>query len=125
MSRSATSIFVFGIYLVCIGAAFLLAPNLLLSIANIPETQDVWAHLVGFLLLVLSFYYLMGARQRVTAFYRWTLYTRLGAIFFLVGFVLADLTGPVVFLFWLGDLAGAIWTWWALRKDEADQAAAQ
>lgn len=116
-SRAALSILVFGIYLVVIGLIFLLAPNAVLALIGLPPTQEVWAHLVGFLLLVLAFYYLMAARSEIRPFFRWTLYTRFLAVFVLVGFVLAGWIGPVVFLFWLGDLAGALWTLLALRKD--------
>jgi hypothetical protein len=117
MTRSGISIFVFGIYLVLLGAILIAAPNLILSLVSITSTPDIWVRLSGMLLLLLAFYYLMAARQGVTAFYHWTLYTRLSAVLFLITFVLADLVGPVVFLFWLGDLAGAIWTWWALRSE--------
>ena len=118
LSRAALSILVFGFYLVLIGLIFLLAPNVVLSLIGLPPTQEVWAHLAGFLLLVLAFYYIMAARSETCAFFQWTLYPRFLAVFVLVGFVLAGWIGPVVFLFWLGDLAGALWTLLALRKDK-------
>ena len=117
MSRASLSIFVFGIYLVILGSVFILAPNSLLALAGLPATQEVWVHLVGFLLLVLSVYYLLAAKQNVKPFFTWTLYTRFGAIFFLLGFVAFGLIGPVALLFWLGALAGALWTYWALGKE--------
>lgn len=117
-SRAALSIFVFGLYLAILGGIFILAPNALLTLVYLPTTQEVWIRLVGFLLLVLSFYYLMAGRTDTRAFFQWTLYTRLAAIIFLVGFVVAGLISPVALLFWLGDLAGALWTWFALRIDE-------
>ena len=117
MSNTALSILVFGIYLVIIGLIFLLAPNAVLSLIGLPPTHEVWAHLAGMLLLVLAFYYLMAAWSETRPFFQWTLYTRFSAIFVLIGFVWAGWIGPVVFLFWLGDLAGALWTLLALRKD--------
>lgn len=118
-SRAALSIFVFGLYLVILGGIFILAPNVLLSLVSLPTTQEIWIRLVGFLLLVLSFYYIMAGRTNTRAFFQWTLYTRLIAIFFLVGFVVSDLISPLALLFWLGDLAGALWTWRALRLDDS------
>ena len=120
LSRAALSILVFGIYLAALGLVFLLAPNALLALAGIPATQEVWAHLVGMLLLVLATYYLLAATSETWPFFRWTLYTRFSAILVLIGFVVAGLIGPIVYVFWLGDLAGAVWTWLALRKDAQD-----
>ncbi len=117
-SRAALSIFIFGFYLAILGGIFILAPNVLLSLVYLPTTQEVWIRLVGFLLLVLSFYYLMAGRTDTSAFFQWTIYTRLAAIFYLVGFVVFDLISPIALIFWLGDLAGALWTWFALRIDE-------
>jgi hypothetical protein len=119
MSRSATSILVFGLYLVVLGCVLLLIPNLLLSIAGQPPATDPWVRMLGFLLLVLALYYLLAARTATRPFFQWTLYTRLGAPLLLVPLVLLHLLPGVALLFWLGDLAGALWTLWALRTDGA------
>jgi hypothetical protein len=57
MSRAGTSIFLFGIYLVILGLIFSLVTNTLLSIINLPDSQEVWIRLVGMLLLIMAFYY--------------------------------------------------------------------
>ena len=119
LSRSGISIFVFGLYLVFIGAIFILVPNTLLTLVNLPPTQEVWIRLAGMLLLILAFYYLMAARTETKAFYEWTIYARLGSVVFLLGFVLTGLISSLALLFWLGDLAGALWTLFALRKEKA------
>lgn len=116
-SRSAVSVFVFGIYLVLIGGVFILIPNTLLSLVNLPTTQEVWIRLAGMLLVILAFYYLMAARTETKAFFEWTIYARMGSVVILLGFVLTGLISPIALLFWLGDLAGALWTWSALRKE--------
>jgi hypothetical protein len=121
MSRSTTSILVFGIYLVFLGLILLISPNYLLRIVGLPTTSEAWIRLTGMLILVLSFYYIQAARNEVTIFYRWTLYTRLSAIFVLLGFVILELASPVILLFWLGDLAGAIWTWLTLKSENNAQ----
>ena len=117
MSRSGVSIFVFGLYLVSLGAVLILAPNLIQSLAGISTEADIWIRLAGMLMMIMASYYILAAKNGIKVFYRWTLFTRLGAVLFLIGFVLADLVGPIVFLFWLGDLAGVIWTWRALRVE--------
>jgi hypothetical protein len=116
-SRSAVSVFVFGVYLVLIGGIFILIPNTLLSLVNLPTTQEVWIRLAGMLLVILAFYYLMAAITETKIFFTWTIYTRMGSVVVLLGFVLTDLISPIALLFWLGDLAGALWTWSALRRE--------
>ena len=81
MSRSAFSIFVFGIYLVILGVLLVAMPNVLLSLVRIPPTHEVWIRLAGMLLLILAFFYIQVARNDITLFFRWTIYTRLSALF--------------------------------------------
>ena len=119
MSRSATSILVFGIYLAALGFVLLLIPNLLLGLAGLPPATDPWIRMMGMLLLVLALYYLLAARAATRPFFQWTLYTRLGAPLVLVPLVLLGWLPFAALLFWLGDLAGALWTLWALRSEAA------
>ena len=121
MSRSATSIFVFGLYLIVLGLIFVFLPNTLLSLFRLPTTDEVWIRLVGMLLLILAFYYMMAGLTGTKNFFYWTMYTRLSAIVFLLGFVAGGFITPVALLFWLGDLAGAVWTWTALRSESNNE----
>jgi len=117
MSRSALSVFVFGIYVAVLGLLLIADPNPLLALVGIAPTDEVWIRLAGMLLLILGFFYVQAGRADLVPFFRWTLVTRLGAAVFVTGFVLAGWIGPVIILFWLGDLAGALWTWSALRRE--------
>jgi len=63
MSKAAQSLFVFGIYLIALGLFLLTAPNTLITLFGLPETQDVWLHVVGMLLLLLTFYNIPAARH--------------------------------------------------------------
>jgi hypothetical protein len=119
MSRAAKSLFVFGIYLCGLGAALLLAPNLLLRAFGVPPTNEVWIRINGMFVLCLSFYYVQAARNELTVFIRWTVWTRVAVIFYFAAFVLWA-SGPKALL-WFGliDLLAALWTWLALRGDEA------
>ena len=117
MSNSAKSVFFFGLYVALLGFLLIFFPNPLLRLVNVPATQEVWIHLAGMLLLFVGFFYAMAGRTNFVPFFRWTLVTRgVGAIF-VAGFVLAGLISPVIILFWLGDLAGALWTFCALRQE--------
>lgn len=117
MSRSALSVFVFGIYLTVLGLALVLAPNVLLTLFGLPETKEVWIRVVGMLLFLVSFYYIMAARSELKDFFVWSVYVRSMVIVFLALFVSMNWVKPILLLFGVIDLAGAIWTEMARQSD--------
>src|SRR5437667_9456858 len=117
MSRAAKSLFVFGIYLCGLGLILLLAPNLLLQVFRVPPTNEVWIRVNGMFVLCLSFYYVQTARNELTIFIRWTVWTRLAVIVFFAAFVLLLSAPKALLLFGLIDLLSAIWTLFALKRD--------
>lgn len=119
MSRAAKSLFVFGIYLCGLGLFLLLAPNLLLRVFGAPATSEVWIRVNGMFVLCLSFFYVQAARNELTAFIRWTVWARVAVIFYFAAFVLTVSAPKALLLFGLVDLLAAVWTWLALKKDEA------
>jgi hypothetical protein len=118
MSISAKSVVVFAIYLTGMGFGFVFVPNLVLGPLGFPPVTDVWSRVVGMMALLLAFYYIQAARTGLTAFYRWTVYTRVAAFFFFTGFALAGLASPVLILLGGVDLVTALWTAWALRREQ-------
>jgi hypothetical protein len=119
MRNSARSVLIFGWYLVGLGSALLTIPNLLLGIFGLPMTSDVWIRVVGMLVLCLAFYYIQAARHGLTPMLRWTVYVRSGVFVFFGAFVLLGFAGAPLALFGAVDLAGALWTYWALRSESA------
>ncbi len=119
MSRAAKSLFAFGIYLCALGLVLLFVPNLILQFFGVPPTGDVWIRINGMFVLCLSFYYIQTARNELTIFIRWTVWTRIAVIFYFAAFVLLVSAPKALLLFGLIDLLSAIWTWLALKKDEA------
>jgi hypothetical protein len=117
MSRSAQSIFYFGFYIGILGILLVFFPNALLGLVNIPPTNEVWIRLAGMLLIFIGFFYVQAARYNLVPFFKWTLVTRGIAFFFVLGFWLKGYVSWIILLFWLGDLAGLLWTWLALRKE--------
>ncbi len=67
----------------------------------------------------LSFYYVQAARSELTNFIRWAVWARLAVIFYFTAFVPLVSAPGALLLFGLIDLASAVWTWRALKKDEA------
>jgi hypothetical protein len=116
MSKSARSVFVFGLYLGVLGIALLVVPNVLLGMFFLPSTTEVWVRVVGMLVLFLGFYYTLAARKELTDFVRWTLYPRSTVILFFTTFVLLDYAKPPLILFGVVDVLGVIWTALALRS---------
>ncbi|HEX7313659.1 MAG TPA: hypothetical protein VF297_07045 [Pyrinomonadaceae bacterium] len=119
MSGAAKSLLVFGIYLCVLGLVLLLAPNMLLPPFGAPPTSEVWIRLNGMFVLCLSFYYIQAARHELTSLIRWTVPARVAVIVYFAAFVLLLSAPKALLLFGLIDLLAAIWTWLALRKDEA------
>jgi hypothetical protein len=116
MSNSARFVFAFGLYLAVLGLVLVIVPNFLLGLFAIPTTSEVWIRVAGMLLLFLAFYYTQAARAELTAFFGWTVYVRSSVILFFIVSVLLGLAPPILILFGVIDLLGAIWTFLALRS---------
>ncbi len=121
MSRAATSIRVFGIYLIFLGAAVIAAPNLVLALFGLPPTSEVWLRVVGLLAAILGFYYVQAARHDLVPFYRASVPARVAAFLGFVAFVLFGLVKAPLILFGAVDLLGAGWTFFALRSSSSRQ----
>ena len=119
MSKAATSLFVFGIYLCGLGLLLLLVPNLLLQVFSMPPTNEVWIRINGMFVLCLSFYYTQAARHELTRFIRWTVWARAAVILCFSAFVVLVAAPKALLLFGVIDLLSATWTWLALKKDDA------
>ncbi len=122
-SRAAFSMKCFAFYVVGIGSLFLLFPEVMHSLANI-EPPNVISRVFGLILVFLAYYYFKTARadKGMEPFFWATVHTRALAIFVLLVFMLLGFAGPLVVVFGLGDFAGAMWTFWALRRDAKDRA---
>ena len=59
------------------------------------------------------------ARNELRSFIRWTVWARVAFIFCFADFVLLVSAPKALLLFGLIDLLSAIWTWLALKKDDA------
>jgi hypothetical protein len=115
MTRAARSVNVFATYLIALSLVLLIAPNLLLATFGLPETTEVWIRVVGMLVAFLGVYYGVAARMEATAFFRATVMVRLSVPVFFLLFVMAGWAAWPLLIFAGVDLAGAVWTWIALR----------
>ena len=117
MSKSALSMFVFGLYAAVLGIMLIVVPNFLIKTIARTSTTEVWIRVAGLLLVYLGFYYTQAARKEMTDFFRWTVYTRSTVIVFFAAFVLLGFARPPLVMFGVIDLLGAIWTGLALRSE--------
>ena len=116
MSAPARSVFVFGCYLLVLGAGLVLAPDLLLAPFGFAPSTDVWVHVTGMLVLIIGGYYLVAARAQLQPLLRATVYARLGVLACFGVFSALHWGPAALLLFGAVDAAGAVWTALCLRR---------
>ncbi len=110
MSASAISVFVFGAYVIIVGTGFLLMPNAVLPLFKFPKTNEPWIRVMGLIIAILGFYYIIAAQNELTPFF-WA--TVVGRFAIFIGFVLLVVTKkakPMLIGFGAVDAACGIWT---------------
>ncbi|MFC2137409.1 hypothetical protein ACFLTE_04475 [Bacteroidota bacterium] len=110
MSTSAISVFVFGIYIIIVGAGFLLIPNTILPLFKFSKTNEPWIRVMGLIVGILGFYYIIAAQNELTPFF-WA--SVIGRFAVLIGFVLLVVTKkakPMLIGFGIIDAACGLWT---------------
>jgi hypothetical protein len=115
MSKATFSARVFAVYVFAVSTVLVVAPNVLLSIFGIAATHEVWIRVAGVLAFNIGIYAWVGARHR--PFLEASVYTRALVCAAFVVFALLGLASPMIVLFGLIDLAGGLWTWFALKAD--------
>lgn len=118
MSKAAISMFVFSIYMVSVGLTLLVAPNFFFNVLGFPMTDEVWIRIVGMLMVILGYCEIQAARNEVRPFFVWSVHCRVPIIFIFIVFVALNFVKPILLLFGVIDLSGAIWTWLALRSSQ-------
>ncbi|HUM00984.1 MAG TPA: hypothetical protein VL084_01780 [Thermoanaerobaculia bacterium] len=115
MSQATTSIRVFAVYLVILGATLVAAPDLVLAPFGIPHSPEGWIRVIGVLAAVLGLYYFVAARFELVPFYRATVFGRIFVFLSFGALALFGFAPTSLALFGTVDLAGAVWTAAGLR----------
>lgn len=116
MTAAARSLYYFSFYLFGMGIGLMLVPNLVLSIFRLPLTSEVWIRVVGVLAFTIGFYYFNTAAKNNIAFIKLTVPTRIFVFICFTTFAALQYVSPILIAFGAIDLAGAIWTNWALGR---------
>ena len=117
MSKSAKSVFIYGIYLAINGLMLLLVPNVLLNSLGIEPTTEVWIRLAGILLMAIAAYYILAAKYELIVIMKATAFIRFTIIFFFTAFVLLRLVSSSIIIISVIDFLGGAWTFLMLRKE--------
>lgn len=118
MTAAAKSVYYFGFYLYLTGLTLIFIPNVFLNTLQIPETNEVWIRVVGVLAFCLGYYYHRTGVTNNTGFFSLTIPARVLVFTSFTCFVLLKFVSPVLIVFGIIDLSGAIWTWIALKKEK-------
>jgi hypothetical protein len=117
MSKSAKSVFIYGIYLAFNGIMLLLAPNVLITSLGIEPATEVWIRLSGILLMAISVYYFLAAKYELVVIMKATAFIRFTIIFFFTAFVLLDFVSQSIIVISAIDFLGGLWTYIMLKKE--------
>ena len=116
MTSAARSVYVFGIYLIVLGAILMGSPNTLLSVFGFASTTEPWIRVLGVVVMAIGMLDVACARAEQTGFFRATVGTRLFALVAFAVFAAFGIAPAMLVLFGLIDAAGAAWTFVALRS---------
>jgi hypothetical protein len=117
MTKTAKTIYYFGIYLVAVGSFLMLASSTWLEFIGLTETQSFWRTIVGFVVFALGYYYVQNARSNQTAFFRFTVHIRILQFVFFVIIWVAGIAPSVLVAFSSVELAAGIWTFSTIQKE--------
>jgi len=115
-SRASRSLFVFAIYVILVGIAFVAVPERVISLLQLPPAAAGWGRVVGLLALVIGTYDLVAARADLLVYVRASVYVRFG---FAAGVTLLVVTHqmPVTILPLAAiDAISALWTAIELKR---------
>lgn len=110
MSKTGISIFAYSIYLGSAGVAMALIPNMLIRMLGLPETQEVWVRLFGFLAFVLGVKGIHGAITNNVPAMQLDVVTRTAFSIFLTVLILLGVSPGILIIFAIIDFAAAVWT---------------
>lgn len=118
MTRSAKTVWVFGIYLIIEGVFLMLAPGWVLEAIGIPDPDSVWRIVLGFVVAILGYYYVRNAKKNLTPFFQFTVQVRFIQLVFFLWLYFFDRGSLALVGFSIIEMLAGVWTWRELKKVE-------
>lgn len=116
MNKVSKSIWIFGWYSLLMGSVLLFIPGTILPLFELPYEGAAWIHLLGFVLICSSYYYLRAAKNGNLDFARATVHTRLAAPIAVIGLYITEQVDWHFLSFGIIDGLGGLWTLIELKK---------
>lgn len=110
MSKAVVSVLVYGIYYLVAGLIYVLLPDLALKLFGFPLEGTWILRVAGVLLGLHGYFYVRAARQELTPYFRWTVHGRVAGFVVFAALAVLGLAQPMIILFGVVDLVGAVWT---------------
>ena len=119
MLEPAKTIRLFGIYLILEGLFLMLAPSTILSTIGIPDPESVWRIVLGFVVVVLGYYYVRNAQANLIPFFGFTVQVRIAQFVFFVWLYVFERGTLTLVIFSFIEFAAGMWTWRALKAQSS------
>jgi len=116
MKSGSVSMLVFSIYAGILSLLLIFYPPFF-RLLGFEQVNTPWVKILGYIVGALPFYYFMAFRKEETNFYRWLVYARMPIFPFFVILVALGLAPPVMVIIGAWDTSLAVWTGFALRKE--------
>jgi hypothetical protein len=115
MSRAALTLMIYAIGFGSAGLGLMLVPNLILPLFGFAQTQEVWIHLIGLLMISLASYDIIAAQYEIEPIIQLSVPGRLFAGAAMIATWLLGMVGAGILFFAAVDILGALATMAALR----------
>lgn len=116
-TSAANSLYWYSFYMMAMGAALLVYPEPLVKLLGLLSADPGW-RVVGVLMAIVGLIaFHAGRTGQMIPLYRLSVYTRIGVFTVFTIMFIASLLNFVAVLIGLIELAGAMWTLYAIKKD--------
>ncbi|WP_370088994.1 hypothetical protein [Ekhidna sp.] len=119
MNKPAKTIRFFGTYLLLEGLFLLLSPSSILEAIGIPDPDSVWRIVLGFVVIVLGYYYIRNAQANLIPFFGFTVQVRIIQFVFFIWLYVFERGTLSLVAFSFIEFAAGMWTWRSLRNADS------
>ena len=117
MKSGATSLKVFGIYMMLIpGLGLMIVPDFMLNLFQLSHGEELWMpRMIGLLAFLIGAIDYSLANYQLDKMYKLTVMLRYLAAAFMIGLWITDEVEIMILMFAAVDALGATWTWLIIK----------